>query len=157
MKKHSITAISLTVSMLLAAGCSTPTAHVAIPTDTPEISETSNEPSSASPAPDLSRLSTKCVNIITYPSESSPLGGKLVIIELGEDASTYLLDLSSNHKIEIDIGTSHIVTSPDRSRLAAIDLRHYAHEMYGPVYEAHACMEWKKGPLQLRPNKAGEA
>ncbi len=119
MKKHPFTSLLLAISLLLAAGCSTPTAPAASPTDMPEISTPTAESPSPSPTPDLSRLTIECVDIVEAYPENIKLKGVLVVNPIGEDA--YLWDLLADNKF-IDNAVHSSVVSPDRSMLAFIDL-----------------------------------
>ncbi len=111
--------VVITIGLVLSA-CSTPTPEgspTPLPTDTPRPTETPDQ--AAIPAE--SRLTSKCVETNDVSLDSLQLDGSLFVVAIDEGNKTYLWDLSNGQKLEADAGTTHVVLSPDRARLAAID------------------------------------
>ncbi len=107
---------------LLLAACG-PQATEESPTPLPTETTSPTETPDPAAIPAESRLSTKCVETIDTSLADIQLSGSLFIVSVDEGNITYLWDLSSGEKIKADTGTTHVVLSPDRARLAAIDRR----------------------------------
>ncbi|MEJ2570682.1 MAG: hypothetical protein P8Y98_09080 [Anaerolineales bacterium] len=113
--------IVISIGLALAA-CSPPTPEASptpLPTDTPNPTETPDQAA----IPVESRLTTKCVQTNDASPDSLQLGGSLFVVVIDEGNKTYMWDLGSDLKIEADAGSTRVVLSPDRARLAAIDRR----------------------------------
>ncbi len=113
--------VVISIGLMLAACSPQATAEspTILPTDTPNPTETPDP--AAIPAE--SRLSTKCVETIDTSLADIQLSGSLFIVSIDEGNKTYLWNLSNGRKNEVDTGTTHVVLSPDRARLAAINRR----------------------------------
>ncbi len=113
--------IAVLIGLALSACSSQPTEEnpTPLPSDTPSPTETPDQAA----VPAESRLTTACVETTDASPDSLQLGGSLFVVAVDEGNKTYLWDLSSGQKIKADTGTTHVVLSPDRARLAAIDRR----------------------------------
>jgi WD40 repeat protein len=113
--------IAIAIGLVLAACGPQATEEIAAPLPTETTSPTETPDLAA--IPPESRLTTKCIETTDASLDSLQLSGSLFVVAIDENNKTYLWNLSSGQKRQVDTGTTHIVLSPDRARLAAINRR----------------------------------
>jgi len=118
---HKYLLVVIAIGLVLVA-CSPPATEESptiIPADTPSPTDTPDQ--AAIPAE--SRLSIKCVETSDAAPDTLQFRGRLFVVAVDEGNKTYFWGISDDRKIEVDTGTTHVVISPDRARLAAINRR----------------------------------